>query len=162
DAGMSVAQFADFLFGACLLDWDAEARKMRRIADRFDAASEVRIVGAGTDLTLGVEGRRCEVDDGHINMPGGEVFTSPIENATEGGRLRPRRRDPRVDEYARLLVGRSVAVQPGWQVLVRSSTLARPLVEAVVEEIARAGAYPLLQLSYEVVGGPFAREAPVE
>ena len=28
-------------------------------------------------------------------------------------------RDPRIDEYARLLVDRSVGVQPGWQVLVR-------------------------------------------
>ena len=26
----------------------------------------------------------CEVDDGHINMPGGEVFVSPVEDATEG------------------------------------------------------------------------------
>ena len=84
DAGMSTRQFADFLYGACLLDWDAETEKMRRIADRFDAASEVRIVGAGTDLRLGIEGRTCAVDDGHINMPGGEVFLSPLETETEG------------------------------------------------------------------------------
>jgi aminopeptidase len=84
DAGMSLAEFEDFLYGACLLDWDAEERKMRQIADRFDAAAEVRIVADGTDLTLGIEGRVCEVDDGHINMPGGEVFLSPVEDATEG------------------------------------------------------------------------------
>lgn len=62
--------------------------------------------------------------------------------------------DPRVDEYARLLVGRCVAVQPGWPVQVRSTPLARPLVEAVLEEVARVGAYPVLQLSFELVGGP--------
>jgi aminopeptidase len=84
DAGMSTPEFADFLFGACLLDWDAEEEKMRRIADRVDAATEVRIVGDGTDLTLGIAGRTCAVDDGHINMPGGEVFLSPLEDATEG------------------------------------------------------------------------------
>jgi len=71
-------------------------------------------------------------------------------------------RDSRTDEYARLLVGRSVGVQPGWQVQVRSTPLARPLVEAVIEEIARLGAYPLLQMSFETIGGPFAREAPLE
>jgi aminopeptidase len=71
-------------------------------------------------------------------------------------------RDPRIDEYARLLVERSVAVQPGWQVSVRGTHLARPLIEAVVEQIARIGAYPIVQLTFEQIGGPFAREAPIE
>jgi aminopeptidase len=71
-------------------------------------------------------------------------------------------RDPRVDEYARLLVERSLGVQPGWQVCIRGNHLGRPLVEAVMEQIARRGAYPILQLSFEQVGGPFAREAPLE
>jgi len=71
-------------------------------------------------------------------------------------------RDPRINDYARLLVDRSVGVQPGWQVLVRATPLGRPLVEAVMEQIARKGAYPILQLSFEQTGGPFAREAPIE
>ena len=71
-------------------------------------------------------------------------------------------RDPRIDEYARLLVERSVDVQPGWQVVVRGTPLARPLIESVLEQIARRGAHPLLQLSFEQIGGPFAREAPLE
>ena len=71
-------------------------------------------------------------------------------------------RDPRIDRYAELLVGRSVRVQPGWQVLIRTSPLARPLVEALIEQIARLGAYPLVQLEWETIGGPFAREAPLE
>jgi aminopeptidase len=71
-------------------------------------------------------------------------------------------RDPRVDEYARLLVDRSVGVQAGWQVLVRATVLARPLVEAVLEQVARRGAYPLLQLAWETIGGPFEREAPLD
>ena len=44
---MSTDEFADFLYGACLLDWDAERERMRRYAERFDAADEVRIVGDG-------------------------------------------------------------------------------------------------------------------
>jgi aminopeptidase len=84
EAGMTNEAFEDFLFGACLLDWDAEGEKMKRIKDRFDAAEEVRIVGAETDLRFSLAGREGEVDDGHANMPGGEVFYSPVEESTEG------------------------------------------------------------------------------
>jgi aminopeptidase len=84
DAGMTLAQFEDFLFGACLLDWDAEGAKMRRIADRFEQSSEVRIVGDGTDLRLSIEGRAAQIDDGHLNMPGGEIFFAPVEDSADG------------------------------------------------------------------------------
>jgi aminopeptidase len=84
EAGMSLREFEDFLFGSVLLDWDAEGEKMRRIKDRFDPAEEVRIVGHETDLRFSIAGREGEVDDGHMNMPGGEVFYCPIEDSTEG------------------------------------------------------------------------------
>jgi aminopeptidase len=84
DADMGLTAFEDFLYGAVLLDWDAEGEKMKRIADRFDRANEVRIVGDETDLRFSLEGRHGEVDDGHANMPGGEVFYSPVEESTEG------------------------------------------------------------------------------
>ena len=84
DAGMSTTEFADFLFGACVRDWDAERVRMQRYADRFDTAEQVRIVAAGTDLTLGIAGRSFEVDAGGANIPGGEFFTSPLEDSAEG------------------------------------------------------------------------------
>ena len=84
EAGMSLREFEDFLFGSVLLDWDAEGEKMRRIKDRFDPAEEVRIVGHETDLRFSIAGREGEVDDGHMNMPGGEVFYCPVEDSTEG------------------------------------------------------------------------------
>ena len=84
EAGLTNEAFEDFLYGAVLLDWDAEGEKMKRIKDRFDQADEVRIVGAETDLRFSLAGREGEVDDGHANMPGGEVFYSPVEESTEG------------------------------------------------------------------------------
>ena len=84
DAHMSTQAFADFLYGACLRDWDAEGARMRRIADRFDAADEVRIVGAVTDLTFSIAGRHGDVDAGTSNMPAGEVFYSPVEDSANG------------------------------------------------------------------------------
>ncbi len=84
DAGLPLAAFADFLYGAVLVDWDALRRDMERIAERFDRASTVRIVGDETDLTFSLEGRRGEVDALDANMPGGEVFYCPVEDSAEG------------------------------------------------------------------------------
>jgi aminopeptidase len=84
EAGMSLREYEEFIYGAVLLDWDAEAAKMSRIADVFDGADEVRIVGEGTDLTLSLAGRNGAIEDGHINMPDGEVFYSPVEDSADG------------------------------------------------------------------------------
>jgi aminopeptidase len=84
DARMSLREFEDFLYGACLRDWDAEGERMKKYKERFDRASEVRIVGAGTDIRLSLEGREGEVDAGHANLPGGEFFFCPVEDGTEG------------------------------------------------------------------------------
>ena len=84
EAGMPLSAFEDWFYGACLRDWDAEGERMRRYCERFDAADEIRIVGAETDLRLSLKGRKGEVDDGHVNMPGGEFFFSPNEDSAEG------------------------------------------------------------------------------
>jgi aminopeptidase len=84
DAGMTLGQYEEFIFEAVLRDWDAEGERMRRIADVFDEANEVRIAGPGTDLTVSVAGRHGAVDAGFMNMPGGEVFYSPIEDSAVG------------------------------------------------------------------------------
>jgi aminopeptidase len=84
DAGMSLNAFAEFLYGACLRDWDAERERMARYAARFDAAEEVRLVGHDTDLRLSIAGRDGEVDAGGANVPGGEFFYSPLEDSAEG------------------------------------------------------------------------------
>jgi aminopeptidase len=84
DAGMSTEEFSDFLYGACLLDWKAERERMQRYADRFDAATQVRIVGKDTDLRLGMDGRSMEVDAGGANIPGGEFFGCPVETSADG------------------------------------------------------------------------------
>jgi aminopeptidase len=83
-AGMSLAEYTDFVFDACLLDWDAEEERLREIKARFDRGSTVRIVGADTDLTLGIEGREGVVSAGFRNLPDGEVFYSPLEDTAEG------------------------------------------------------------------------------
>ena len=57
---------------------------MERIAEHFDRAETVRIVGAETDLTFSLAGREGKVDALGANMPGGEIFYSPVEDSAEG------------------------------------------------------------------------------
>ena len=81
---MTTQQFADFLYGAVLRDWDAEGARMRRYAERFDGATTLRIVGEDTDLTVGLSDRKTIVDEGTHNLPGGECFFCPVEDTAEG------------------------------------------------------------------------------
>jgi aminopeptidase len=84
EAGLGTDAFAELLYGAVLRDWAAEGERMRRISAHFDAASEIRIVGAGTDLRLSLAGRTMKVDALGANLPGGEFFGCPVEGSAEG------------------------------------------------------------------------------
>ena len=91
DAEMSLREFEDFYFGACLADeadplaaWERASAETRRLAERVQGASEIRITGPGTDIRLGVEGRTFIPCFGDRNMPDGEFFTGPIEDSAEG------------------------------------------------------------------------------
>src|SRR5688500_9269725 len=73
----------------------------------------------------------------------------------------PPMRDPRLEQYARILTDTCVGVQPGWQVIVSSGPLGRPLVEEIAAQLGRLGAYALLRQS--ITGSiPWMLEAPDE
>ncbi len=92
DAERSLAEYEAFVFAAGLLhyadpaaEWRKLSRRQQRLADYLNKAREIRFrTPQGTDLRLGVKGRRWINCDGHENFPDGEVFTGPIEDATEG------------------------------------------------------------------------------
>lgn len=92
DAQMSLAQYERFVFEAGLLHlddpaaaWREISRRQQRVADFLNECREVRFTTPqGTDLTVGVDGRAWINCDGHENFPDGEVFTGPVEDATEG------------------------------------------------------------------------------
>jgi aminopeptidase len=92
DAERSLAEYEDFVFTAGLLhrkdpaaEWRKISQRQQRLADYLNKAREIRFrTPQGTDLRLGVKGRRWINCDGHENFPDGEVFTGPIEDATEG------------------------------------------------------------------------------
>lgn len=91
DAEMSLHEYEDFVFKAGLLHlpdpvaaWKKVSETQKRLVDYLNTKKEIRIIGRDTDLRVGVEGRRWINCDGHENFPDGEVFTGPIEDATEG------------------------------------------------------------------------------
>ncbi|MFL5735471.1 MAG: aminopeptidase [Chloroflexia bacterium] len=92
DAEMSLSEFEDFVFHACLLDgdedpadrWRQVSREQQHIVDWLAGKREVHVEGPGTDLTMSIEGRNFVNSDGKRNFPSGEVFTSPVEETVRG------------------------------------------------------------------------------
>ena len=90
-AGLSLDGYRRLLARALKLDqpdpvvaWRAEGERQERLISQLSEVEELRIVAAGTDLRLRVRGRRWVGASGRHNLPDGEVFTGPHEDATEG------------------------------------------------------------------------------
>ncbi|MEM1695315.1 MAG: aminopeptidase [Desulfurococcaceae archaeon] len=91
EAGMSIEEYENFVYHATYADtgdpvsaWTEIGRRQQRIADFLSRVAELRFTGPGVDLAMHVDGRRWINDDGRNNMPGGEVFSAPIEDSVEG------------------------------------------------------------------------------
>jgi aminopeptidase len=91
DAEMSLSDFEDFVYAACLCDqpdpvaaWQEVARKQQILVDFLKGKKEVHLVGAGTDVTVGIDGRAFVNCYGDKNMPDGEIFTGPEETKING------------------------------------------------------------------------------
>ncbi len=83
-AGMPLDEYRDFVYGAVLQDWEKESDRVSKLAGLMNLAEEINVRGKNTDLTFSKKGRKSVVDVGENNMPGGEVYTSAIENSANG------------------------------------------------------------------------------
>lgn len=83
-AGMSTEAFEDFYFKVCTLDYSRMSQAMDPLVKRMEAADRVRITGRGTDLSFSIKGQKAVKCDGRLNIPDGEVYTSPIIDSVEG------------------------------------------------------------------------------
>jgi len=91
EAEMSLADYEDFYYGACLATdadpltaWKRASEETVRLSEWVQGHEEVRVRGPGTDITLGVAGRTFIPCVGDRNMPDGEFFTGPVEDSVEG------------------------------------------------------------------------------
>ena len=91
DAEMSLSEYEDFVYGACMPDmddpigyWRRFSVRQQKIVDWLKGKKRVHVTGLDTDLTLNIEGRKFINCDGKNNMPDGEVFTGPVEDSMQG------------------------------------------------------------------------------
>jgi aminopeptidase len=91
EAGMSLEEYEEFVFGAELLGadnpidkWREVSREQQKRCDWLSKREEFRFVGRDTDLTMSCKGRTWVNCDGRKNFPDGEVFTGPVENTVNG------------------------------------------------------------------------------
>ena len=68
-------------------------------------------------------------------------------------------RDPRAERLAKILVGYSTEVQEGEVVSIDGESGAAPLLLAVYEEVLKAGAQPIMNVSLEGQAASYYRHA---
>lgn len=83
-AGMSSEAFEDYFFSVCTMDYAKMDRAMDALVDRMSRADEVHILGPGTDLRFSIKGQTHVKCAGEMNIPDGEVFTSPVRDSVQG------------------------------------------------------------------------------
>jgi aminopeptidase len=91
EAGMSLSQHTAFVVNALGLEhhdptalWRERGVVQTQLVNRLTKADRLEIRSAQTNLTMRVKNRIWINDDGQRNMPGGEVFSAPIEDSVNG------------------------------------------------------------------------------
>ena len=91
DAEMSLEEYEDFYYAACLVHADDPIAEWKKVAahhatliEWISGRKEVHIEGEGTDLHLDITDRTFIPADGNSNFPDGEIFTGPVESGTRG------------------------------------------------------------------------------
>lgn len=91
DAGMSLNEFEDYIYGATFSDCDDPVSEWKRmkaeqsvLIEWLKGKKEIQVRGPHIELDLSVEGRTFINSDGKQNMPSGEIFTGPVENSVNG------------------------------------------------------------------------------
>jgi len=93
DAGMSLAEFEDFVYRACHVDegtadpiayWRSVQTEQQRIVEALKGHDQIVARGPNCDLRLSIKGRTFLNSCGRHNMPDGEIFTGPVEDSVNG------------------------------------------------------------------------------
>lgn len=91
DAEMSLEEYENFVYSACLPDmddpvgfWKKFSARQEKIIEWLKGKQHVHVIGPETDLRLSIAGRPFINCDCHENVPDGEIFTGPVEDSVEG------------------------------------------------------------------------------
>lgn len=84
-SGMTYEEYLNFFYGAVNVDLKKLYNDFRWLEEILKTGDKLTIIGKETHLTLRVGGRKWVSDESYFfNLPDGEIFTGPVENATEG------------------------------------------------------------------------------
>ncbi|MDX2160736.1 MAG: aminopeptidase [bacterium] len=91
EAGISLEEYENFVYGACFADradpvaeWRALGELQQKKIDWLKGKRHVKCQGPNIDLELSIEGRAFLNACGERNMPDGEIFTGPVEESVKG------------------------------------------------------------------------------
>ncbi len=91
DAEMSLIELEDYVYSTTFCDtddpigaWEKIATHQLALVDWLKGKQAVKVQGPDVDLTLSIEGRTFLSAHGAINMPDGEIYTSPVEDSLNG------------------------------------------------------------------------------
>ncbi len=83
-ASMSEDAFTDFYYDVCTMDYAKMSKAMDPLVKLMEKTDQVHIVGPGTDLTFSIKDIPVIKCDGKINIPDGEIYTSPVRDSVNG------------------------------------------------------------------------------
>ena len=84
EAEMSMTDYENFVYGACLQDWNKIGKKMNRILKKFQKGKSVHLIGEGVDLKFDIHGDKIKSDLDGENIPMGEIFMAPVRESLSG------------------------------------------------------------------------------
>jgi len=90
-AGLSLEEYSNFIFDACMLtadnprsNWLDVRKRQQHIVDFLNDKSAIRYKNKNSDISFSTKDRIWINSDGRSNMPSGEVYTGPVEESVNG------------------------------------------------------------------------------
>ena len=84
ESEMSLNEWEEFIYNACLIDWKSFGKTLDKINSLFEKGKEVYLLGENVDLKFSIKNKNSKADKGEENMPGGEIYMAPIRNSLNG------------------------------------------------------------------------------
>lgn len=84
EAEMSLTEYENFVYGACLQDWKRIGRRVNQILKVFQKGKSVHLIGEGVDLKFKIHGKLAKSDLDGENIPMGEIFMAPVRESLNG------------------------------------------------------------------------------
>ncbi len=83
--GFGYHEYLEFFFEMCDQPWDEIKKAQKLLIKKFDNAKTLHITNSdGTDITMSIETQTFVNSTIYNNIPGSEIFSSPVKNQVNG------------------------------------------------------------------------------